>query len=761
MKNFIRKLVSFSSIRTKVIMLISALIAFAIFFITLIVLFIVNSHMREQMNQLLTTRANTIYEKLDQRVNYLIDNTLLLTKNELLINSLIDKHGRKSYLPPLVDNFLQGKDVLYLNIVDFEGRAIFQTQKDLPHYNQSSQLRAALAFGQLSYSIQENDKLVIIAPIEYYNTTQGAAIVVFKVEQIAQRILTKNDDIYVKLLKDTQEIYSSNFDTNLMYHSLLYFRESNSYLQELGIVLQVGIPRNIYTAPLEDIFFKLLMLGILFITIGITLARVLANKITEPILTLFQRVKNVEQKNHVLCSPLGTNDELEELAKAFDERSLLLEHQAQYDALTDLPNRLLFLDRLQQSIINSIRTKTKFAVLFIDLDNFKEINDSFGHDFGDRLLILVAEDLQKSLNASDSVARMGGDEFTLLLNNLKHENDIIIILQKIMNIFTEPFVINHHQFYITCSIGITMFPLHGKTPEELLKNSDTAMYKAKDSGKNTYEFYTNDMTQKAYERITLETQMRHAINNKEFEVYYQPQVDIQTNKIIGMEALVRWNHPKMGLVPPFKFIPLAEDTGLIIDIDRYVMQSAMQQFQLWIESGFDVGVLSINLSMIQLNHESFLKFVQEAIANTKISTKSLMFEVTETQVMKNPQQAIQILQQLKNLGIRFAIDDFGTGHSSLSYIKKLPIDKLKIDQSFVKDVLVDVDDKELTRAIISIAKSLNLEVIAEGVETQEQANFLIKNGCEEAQGYLYFKPLNKEAITETLRALHAKKNSLT
>ncbi len=747
---FLQKL-AFQSIRVRVITMISSLIALALFLITLVVLFIVNTHMSNQMDTLLKTRAHSIYEKLDQRISYLIDNSVLLTKNELIINSLIDKSGRTTYLPPLVDNFMKGKDVLYLNIVDFDGRAIFQTQTNIPLYNESSRLRAALALGKVSEFI-DDDKLIIIAPIEYYNTTQGAAIVVFKIDEIANRVLTNDEDIYIKLFHNNKNIYTRNFHENVTYHSSIQDTHRDSFLKQLEVVLKIGVPTNIYLAPLKDILLKLLLLGLAFIVIGIILSNIIANGITRPILTLVDRVKNVEKKSEVFCSPIGTHDELEDLAKAFDERSLLLQHQAQYDSLTDLPNRLLFLDRLEQSIKNSIRTREKFAVLFLDLDHFKEINDSFGHQFGDKLLMLVGEYLQRTVRVSDSVARMGGDEFTILLSNLDNQHDVINILQKIMNIFKDPFIISHHQFYITCSIGIALFPLHGKTAEELLKNADTAMYKAKEKGRNTYQFYTNDMTEKALERITLETQLRQALVNKEFEVYFQPQVHISTNKIIGMEALVRWNHPKMGLVPPGKFIPLAEDTGLIIDIDRQVMLDAMIQFKKWLDEGFEVGTLSINLSIMQLNHEDFIDYVKRTIQISKIPTENLMFEVLETQVMRNPEHAIVMLQKLKDLGIRLAIDDFGTGHSSLAYIKRLPIDKLKIDQSFIMDLLVDKDDQELSKAIISIANNLNLEVIAEGVETKEIAEFLVKNGCNEAQGYFYYKPLTIESLTEKLKS---------
>ena len=739
------------SIKSRVVVLISALIALAMILITFMVVYIVQVNMSEQIRTMLENRADSIQNRLEQRIGNLVDNTLLLTKNELMVNALTDMNGRKIYLPQLVENFMEGKDVISLNIVDFDGRAIFQTQGKIPKYNESSELRSALALGEVTYYMQDNDKLVIVSPIEYYNTTQGAAVVVFDIAKVAGRTLPTDENIYMKLLRNKHTVFLYNFNQDIEYESYTNIVESDFYLfKHLGISLEIGVPSKIYMAPVKNVILQLLIAGIFFIAVGIYLAIVLANTITTPILKLYNRVKFSSTEKEMFCSPLGTNDELEELAKAFDERSLMLQEQAQHDALTKLPNRVLFIDRLKQSIKNAPRNKENFAVLFIDLDHFKEINDSFGHDFGDKLLIIVANHLESTVRASDSVARMGGDEFTVLLNNLTDEDSIVPILQKIMSLFQKPFNINEHQFYITCSIGVSIYPLDGETPALLLKNADAAMYKAKDSGRHTYEFYTKDMTEKAYDRITLETQIRQAIDNKEFEVYYQPQVNMNSGKITGMEALVRWNHPKDGLVSPAIFIPLAEETGLIIDIDRQVMEDAINQFKKWLEDGFDVGTLSLNLSMIQLNREDFIDFVKNIIFESNISVENLMLEITETQIMKNPEKSIIKLQELKDIGIRLAIDDFGTGHSSLSYLKKLPIDKLKIDQSFTRDVLVDEDDAELTKAIISIAKNLKLELIAEGVETEEQAMFLLQNRCDEAQGYLYFRPADAKSISKIL-----------
>jgi diguanylate cyclase (GGDEF)-like protein len=563
-----------------------------------------------------------------------------------------------------------------------------------------------------------------------------------------------DNNIFVALSKDGKKIYSYNYSEALEYQINTYKRENDTTIfEQLGLSLELGMDSKVYIAPVKEVIYKMLLLGFLFLVAGILFARFLAQSITNPILELYRRVTESNPSGNNFCSPLGTQDELEALAKAFDKRTLMLQYQVGHDALTSLPNRLLLLDRLKESMKRSSRSKMNFAVLFIDLDHFKEVNDSFGHDFGDELLLIIGKYLQSVLRESDTVARIGGDEFTILLNNIDNMNTIIPILQKIMGIFQESFTIKHHKFYITCSVGIALYPINGTTTEMLLKNADAAMYKAKDEGRNNYKFYTDDMTEKAYNRITLETELRQAIINKEFEVYYQLQINMEDKSIIGMEALVRWNHPEKGILSPDLFIPLAEETGLIIGIDNQVTLDAMHQFMQWIEDGYSVGILSVNLSMMQLNHEDFLDFVRASLLTSKIPTKYLMFEVTETQVMKNPQNAIVILQKLKNLGIRLAVDDFGTGHSSLSYLKQLPIDKLKIDQSFTRGVLIDENDAELTRAIISIAKSLRLEVIAEGVETQGQADFLMENGCREAQGYLYYKPQKAQEITKILKTL--------
>lgn len=744
--------ISNKSIKSKVISQITAQIVIALFLIIVMVIFIVDKQLSEQTQALLVNKTHALNERLEQRLSFLIENTELLTKNELMINSLTDSEGRSTYLSPLIENFMEGRGVISLDVVGYDGKPIFQTQKSIPTYNESLMLRTALVFSQVSYDIRESDnQLVVISPIKYYSTTQGAVIVVFNLAVFVDNNLPEDKNAFVKLIKNNQTIYSYNFDPTVSYTTFNNHSDSMSRFEQLGVSVEIGLPENEYRAPIKNATIMLIILGLFFIIISIYISSKIASNITAPIIELYRRVKASDNKLNMPCSPLGSNDELEDLAIAFDERTYSLQYQARHDPLTSLPNRILFLDRLNQAIQIAQRSQTKVVVLFIDLDNFKEVNDSFGHDVGDELLQVVAKRMLSNLRASDSIARFGGDEFTILLDGIEHEEEIIIILQKIMQVFTEQFILENHQFFISCSMGIAIGPDNGVSPEDLLKHADSAMYKAKKQGRNNYQFYTYDMTEKAHERIALETKLKQAIKNKEFEVHYQPQVDIRTKQITGMEALIRWNQPDDGQIPPDKFIPLAEETGCIIEIDHWVMHNAMQQFMVWKNDGLVTGVLSLNLSTVMLDRDDFISIVKHAMSETKMSPKTLMFEVTETQIMRNPEHVIKLLKHIKQLGVRLAIDDFGTGHSSLSYLKRLPVDKIKIDREFIRDIPNDLDDIKLTRAIIALSQSLQLDVIAEGVETSEQADFLLQHNCFEAQGYFYFKPLSANKITSILR----------
>ncbi|MCD6190146.1 MAG: EAL domain-containing protein [Sulfurimonas sp.] len=429
----------------------------------------------------------------------------------------------------------------------------------------------------------------------------------------------------------------------------------------------------------------------------------------------------------------------------------ILDHQAHHDALTGLANRILFNDRLEQSLKKAKRSKSKIAVLFIDLDHFKEINDSLGHAVGDDILKIVTKRLNSTIRNEDSIARLGGDEFVVMVDGLAQGQNASLLAQKILTVLAEPITLEGHILYVSSSIGISLYPDDGASTDDLLKYADAAMYKAKAEGRNNFQFYCSEMTELAFERVVMEASLRAALKNGDFIVYYQPQIDAKKNKLVGMEALVRWKHTTMGMISPAKFIPLAETTGLIIELDQFVMRTAMRQIVQWYKDGLNPGKLALNLAVKQLQQKDFIDTLQNMLRETECKAEWIELEVTEGKIMHNPEDAIVVLNQISDIGIELAIDDFGTGYSSLSYIKKLPIHKLKIDQSFIRDLPDDAEDSAITKAVISLAQNLNLNVIAEGVETVQQRDFLLKNGCNHIQGYFYSKPIDASKIEIILK----------
>jgi diguanylate cyclase (GGDEF)-like protein/PAS domain S-box-containing protein len=426
-----------------------------------------------------------------------------------------------------------------------------------------------------------------------------------------------------------------------------------------------------------------------------------------------------------------------------------LQHIAHHDALTGLPNRVLLLDRLDQALARAHWQQRVVGVMFLDLDRFKNVNDTLGHDVGDALLKAMAARLQGCVRERDSVARLGGDEFAILLEDVAHAEDISGIAGKILGAFASPFSIQSHELFITTSIGISMYPNDGTSSAALLKNADAAMYRAKDLGKNNYQFYSADMGTAAFERLTLETSLRRALERDEFVIHYQPQVDIQSGHIIGVEALLRWQHPDFGLLAPMQFISIAEETGAIVPIGEWVARSAMLQTVRWRKLGFPLRV-AVNVSSRQFNEPSFLETIAYLLEETGLPPEALELEITESVIMKNAEVTIERLQALHAMGVRFAIDDFGTGYSSLSYLRRFAIHTLKVDKSFVRDIVDGGDDVEIVKTIIMMARGLRLSVVAEGVETREQLMFLKSHGCHAAQGNLISRPLSLERMTERL-----------
>jgi diguanylate cyclase (GGDEF)-like protein len=424
-----------------------------------------------------------------------------------------------------------------------------------------------------------------------------------------------------------------------------------------------------------------------------------------------------------------------------------------YDPLTGLPNRRLMSERLKHGIESSLRERKRMAILMMDLDKFKAVNDNFGHAAGDELLQQVAKRIQGRLRDVDTVARLGGDEFVILLEDISHIDDAARVAELIVNDLTQPFMlVQSDNVQIGASIGISLFPEHGNDSELLIDHADTALYHAKDAGRGCYAYFSEQLTQAVRERIELEMRLRRAINNQELRLYYQPQVDIKTGKIIGAEALIRWLDPENGLIPPTKFIPLAEETGLIEVIGEWVVYEACRQGKVWMDLGVTDLTLAVNVSPVQFRRCDINELVMNALRDTDFPAARLELELTESGLMENQEKVISILNTLRAQGIRLAIDDFGTGYSSLAYLKRFPLDVLKIDKSFIDDIPQLKDDMEITATIIAMGKILGFKVLAEGVETAAQLEFLKTNSCDIYQGYIKSKPLPADDFLKLLLA---------
>jgi diguanylate cyclase (GGDEF)-like protein len=429
-----------------------------------------------------------------------------------------------------------------------------------------------------------------------------------------------------------------------------------------------------------------------------------------------------------------------------------LNYLAYYDVLTKLPNRTLFMDHLNLAIAGANRHGTLMALLFLDLDHFKEINDTLGHPIGDLLLQETAQRLSFCVRDTDTVARMGGDEFAIVQTDLAGLEGAEILAQKLVEAISQPFLLDGNEVYTSTSIGLTIYPLEEVGPEQLLKNADMAMYAAKAKGRNNFQFFSPAMNVEAHKHRDLQTGLRQALERGELMLYYQPKVNLQSGEIVGAEALLRWCHPERGLIPPLEFIPVAEESGLIVPIGEWVLKQSCGQIKSWQRAGLPALRVSVNLSAAQFKRDNLLETLSAALRDADLEPQYLELEITESLLMQTAHDTVNILEWLRCFGIHVSIDDFGTGYSSLSYLKRLPVDILKIDRSFIDEIPDDGDDIAITKAIISLSHHLNLSVIAEGVETRAQVDFLRANGCDEVQGYYFSKPLPAEEFEALLRS---------
>jgi diguanylate cyclase (GGDEF)-like protein/PAS domain S-box-containing protein len=452
---------------------------------------------------------------------------------------------------------------------------------------------------------------------------------------------------------------------------------------------------------------------------------------------------------HVVCYE-GTVEDITE-RKLYQAR---IEQQANYDTLTGLANRSLLYERLQQAILTAASYGTRLGVVFVDLDRFKFINDSLGHHVGDELLRAMAERLKASVRESDTVARLGGDEFVLLINGQGDPESVAIVLERMLSDISQPWTIAQGDFNVTCSIGVALYPDDGESADVLLKHADSAMYRAKEKGRNNFQFFTAELNELITERLELENRLRRALERQQFTLHYQPRIDMHTRQIVGAEALLRWQVPGYAEVSPSRFIPVAEEIGLIAPIGKWVIRAACSQNKQWQDAGLPPFVISVNVSPRQFRQESFVQIVADVLRETGLEARYLEIELTESAVMHDAEQFISMLGELNDLGVQISLDDFGTGYSSLSHLKRLPVDRLKVDRSFVQDIATDADDATIVRTIIALGHNLGLKVVAEGVETAEQLEFLRINHCDELQGYYFAKPMTgAEFERQTLRKI--------
>ncbi len=525
--------------------------------------------------------------------------------------------------------------------------------------------------------------------------------------------------------------------------------------------LQIGFSSSVIEKSTKDVFKRNVTVAVIGVILSIVIAFFIGRVLSGNLENLTDGVRRITRGDKGVDLSIPGNDEISVLSSAIgnmiserEKAEETIRRQANFDSLTGLPNRTVFFDRLQMAQLNAERNDKMVAVHFVDLDFFKDINDTEGHSAGDVLLQVVATRLSGSIRRVDTVARLGGDEFGIIQTGVGHVNDAELLAEKVLDAMRSSFSIGLKQFFISASIGITIYPMDDTSPEELLRNADIAMYEAKDGGRNRYEFYSSVMSETVKSRNILEQELHGALERDEFIIHYQPKITCKTKKITGVEALVRWNHPTQGLIMPDAFIPIAERSGLIVPLGKWVLNKACLESKSWQDSGLPPIDVAVNLSAVQFKQEDLLDMVKSVLKETRLSPYHLELEITESILMQEAGSADNILDKLdnlNNLGVKIALDDFGTGYSSLAYLRKFPLFRVKIDRSFVRDVSTNADDAAIVSAIIILGQTLNMKITAEGIENQDQFDFLSERNCDEIQGFYYSRALPEDEFKKLLR----------
>jgi len=647
---------------------------------------------------------------------------------------------------------------------------------------------------------------VFVIGVNYYQNNKDALIndsvsqAILLAENAKSSSAVENSQVAFNILKSTVLDANSSAaifdpigqklamrdDQGSSYISEVEFKKSNEYYwgaDYLYVWQMIGDPDDLHgiiylkisTKSFDDkistyALSSLLILAVLFV-LTYLVATGMQKKISERLVELDTLSREVSQSgNYSIRVPRYGDDEIGSLARSFNqmletieenqlerdkanealhlnrrrlERAVKdLQYLANYDSLTQLPNRALCMDRIKYALKGASRAATSVAVMFLDLDHFKDVNDSLGHAVGDQLLKATSQRLLERIRSEDTLARLGGDEFVIILNHIQDTENVIDVVEKIVESFEDPFKLSNYEVNTTVSIGVCMYPADGTDVDSLMKAADAAMYKAKEVGRNTYEFYQSELNQLANRRHQLANELRSAVKNDELYLVFQPQLNLRGNRIIGAEVLLRWNSPVLGHISPGEFVPIAESTGLIKEIGDWVLENACKTLVSCLNENIEIR-LAVNLSAMQFKQVDLASQIASVLRKYKVPPKYLEVEITESMLMRDVHKAIEALEKIKEMQIRIAIDDFGTGYSSLSYLRRFPLDALKIDQSFVDELVVDNDDTAITLAIISMAKSLRLEVVAEGVETAQQMDFLKENNCDDIQGYHFSRPLEE------------------
>ena len=624
----------------------------------------------------------------------------------------------------------------------------------------------------LSHEISKNCAAAIIL-----NDSQAATLALDSLAAIPHVIGARLFDIKQRVFAEFYQNLARNPESDEL-KSTTILRQghifSSTHLDVFEPVIHNGerlgqLMLRVDLAKVNDDLLRYVWIGAaVFLTyslLAFLLASSLQRLISEPIRSLALSMRKVsEEKNYSYRVQKNSDDALGSLFDSFNDmlteieirdQELLnskshLDYLAHHDPLTNVANRLLFHDRLEHSLARAKRMKSRLALLFIDLDRFKNINDSLGHDVGDKVLCAITERLNGLVREADTLARVGGDEFVIILEQLRKNDDVARYVEKLQREMSQLIEISNHKIHVTASVGVSIYPDNGEDIDSLMQTADIAMYQAKGRGNNLYQFYSVDMSSNARESLLLENQLRNALKNKELILYYQPQYELKNGKLIGFEALIRWNHPELGIVSPLDFISLAEESGLIVPIGEWILHTACKQMKK-IQEQWQLPLnIAVNISPRQFLHPSLVQTVAEVLYRTKLKPHFLELEITESMVMGNIDQSIGKMNEFKEMGVQLAIDDFGTGYSSLEYLKKFPISKLKVDQSFVRELGIDSNDTAIVNSVIALGKSMSLEIIAEGIETVEQLDLLKKEGCDQGQGYLFSKPLPVAALSALL-----------